>query len=293
MDKARYGPFPFVPPRERPRLAWPGGARLALWVIPNIEYFVFDYGMPGDENQRPNPNPPNPDVRRWSQREYGNRAGVWRLMEVLARHGIRGTVALNALVCDTHPQVVRACLELGWEFMGHGRSNSRRLTEVADAGAEIRDVYARIEAFTGKRPVGWLGAGLEETWDTLDHLIAAGALYVADWICDDQPFVMTVNGKRIVSLPYSFECNDINFVYRKFEPAVFERNLRDQFDTLYREGAATGKVMAICLHPWVIGIPHRIGYLDRALDYICAHEGVWLATGEEIVRHYLASGAAA
>ena len=164
---------------------------------------------------------------------------------------------------------------------------------LADARAEIFTTYERIEAFTGTRPVGWLGAGIEETWNSLDYLIDAGAPYGADWICDDQPYLMDVGGRRIVSTPYSFETNDINFIYRKFEPAVFERMIRDQFDTLYREGAETGRVMAICLHPWVVGMPHRIGYLDSALEYICRHEGVWKATDAEIARHYLDSGAAA
>jgi allantoinase len=290
MKKASYGPFPYVPITQRPKLTWPNGARVALWVIPNIEYFILDHGMPGDENQRPDPNAKNPDVRRWSQREYGNRVGVWRIMDVLSKYDIRATVALNSLVCETHPQVVEAAMALNWEFMGHCQTNTRRLTEVPDDRKEIRTTLDGIEKFTGKRPVGWLGAGLEETWDSLDYLIEAGVQYVADWVADDQPFLMNVDGKRIVSIPYSYDTNDIPiFVYKKYTADECEKLLKRQFDTLYREGAESGRVMAICLHPWVIGMPHRISALDAALDYICGHDGVWKATGSEIVQHYLST----
>lgn len=293
MQKTLYGPFPYVPITQRPKLEWPNGARVALWVIPNIEYFLFNHGMPGDENQRPNPNAPNPDVRRWSQREYGNRVGVWRIMEVLARYNVPATVALNSLICETHPQIMQAAMKLDWEFMGHGQTNTKRTTEVPDAHAEIKATLDGIEKFTGKRPVGWLGPGLEETWNTLDYLVEEGVQYVADWVVDDQPFVMNLDGgKQIVSIPYSYDTNDSAiFVYKKHTAEECEQLFKRQFDTLYREGADSGRVMAICLHPWLIGMPHRIGALDATLDYICSHEGVWKATGSQIVQHFLSSEA--
>jgi peptidoglycan/xylan/chitin deacetylase (PgdA/CDA1 family) len=155
MEKTQFGPFPFTALPKRPHLQWPAGAQLALWVIPNIEVFMLDYPMPGENNERPDPSKfANPHVRRWSQREYGNRAGVWRLMELLKKHDIRGTVALNSLVCDHRPEIVHAAMELGWEFMGHNQTNSRRSTELPDERDEIRRTLDRIERFTGKRPRG-------------------------------------------------------------------------------------------------------------------------------------------
>ncbi len=290
MKKDVYGPFPYTPITQRPKLTWPGGARVALWVIPNIEFFALDQGVPGDENERPEPHPEHPDVRRWSQRDYGNRVGIWRIMEVLAKHGIRATAALNSQICDVHPQIVEAGVDLGWEFMGHCQTNSRRLTEVtaADERQVIGDTLARIERASGTRPVGWLGAGLQETWTSLDHLIEEGCRYVADWINDDQPYPMDVGGRRIVSIPYTFETNDTpTFLFYKYSADEFERMICRQFDTLYREGAESGRVMAICLHPYIIGVPHRIAALDAALAYIGSHDGVWKATGSEIVDHYL------
>jgi allantoinase len=292
MKPAPYGPFPYSPINRRPRLSLPGGARLALWVVNNIEFFPLDRAMPGDANERPKGNEGTPMVRHWAQRDYGNRVGVFRLMEVLSRRGIRSTVALNADVCDHHPEIVEDCLRLGWEFMGHNRTNVERLNEVpADREREvIRHSLDRIARATGKRPVGWLGSGLQETWNTLEHLAAEGCLYVADWVNDDQPYLMDAGGRKLVSVPYSYEINDTAAIVRsKYTPPEFERMIRDQFDVLWREGAASARVMAICLHPYISGQPHRVAALERALDHIIAHEGVWKATGEEIARHFLAA----
>jgi len=294
MKPTRYGPFKFVPINRRPRLTWPGGARVALWVITNIEFFALDRPMPGDSNERPKGTEGTPMVRHWAQRDYGNRVGVYRIMDVLKRHGIRSTVALNSDVCDVHPEIVEDCVQLGWEFMGHCRTNTERVNEVPPDQERdlIRSSLDRIAKATGRRPVGWLGAGLQETWNTLDYLVAEGCIYVADWVNDDQPYLMNVDGKTLVSVPYSYELNDVAAIVRsKYTPGEFERMIRDQFDVLYAEGATSGRVMAICLHPFIMGHPHRIGALDRALSYIDGFDGVWKTTGEEIARYYLNCGA--
>jgi peptidoglycan/xylan/chitin deacetylase (PgdA/CDA1 family) len=150
---------------------------------------------------------------------------------------------------------------------------------------------AKIEQITGSKPRGWLGSGLQETWNTLDYLAASGIDYVCDWVNDDQPYLMDVGAGRMVSLPYSTEINDLPAFHRFFRSVEdFEAMIRRQFDTLYREGAESGRVMAIALHPFVIGMPHRIWALESGLDYIAGHDDVWFATGREIVDHYLASG---
>lgn len=295
MEMTPMGPFPFTALPKRPRLEWPGQAQLAFWAVPNVEVFMFNWPMPGEQNQRPDPTRfAHPHVRQWCQREYGNRAGIWRLMEVMAKHGVRGTVALNSSVCDYRPEIVRTAMELGWEFMGHGQTNSRRVPEVASASDEIRSTLDRIEAFTGKRPRGWLGPGLDETWDTLEILADEGVQYVCDWVCDDMPFKIELpTGKAIYSLPYNFECNDVPaFLYRNYTTAEFEAVIRAQFDTLYREGATAARVMGLALHPWQMGLPHRISFLDSAFDYLFEHPNVWKATGSEILDAYMTSGAA-
>lgn len=290
MQPSRYGPFPFEPLPQRQKLRWPNGARIALWVVPNIEIFHLDVPMPGDSQERPRGGEPTPMVRQWAQRDYGNRVGVWRMMDVMAKHGVRGTVSLNSDVCIHMPAIVDACLALGWELMGHGRTNTHRMNEIPpeSEGQLIKEVFDTIEAKSGKRPVGWLGPGLQETWKTLDYLVTNGCRYVGDWVNDDRPYVMEVSGRRLVSIPYSFELNDSPAIWRNKQPMPeFERMVRDAFDVLYEESAMDLRVIAICLHPFIIGQAHRIKSLDRVLGHILEHEGVWAATGEEICSAYL------
>lgn len=290
MTPRRYGPFRYVPIHRRPPLKWPGDARVALWVNPNIEFFSLDDVMPGNVNERvAREHAKVPNVRNWSLRDYGNRVGVWRLMEVLSRHGIRASAALNSEVCDYHPEIIEEAVRLGWELMGHGQTNAIRINEMDSAREReaISTAIDRIEIASGTRPVGWLGPGLAETWNTLEHLSAVGIRYVCDWVNDDQPYTMEVGTPPMISLPYSLQANDVPAYFdMKASVPEFERILKAQFDTLYREGDISGRVMAIAVHPFVTGQPHRIGALDAALEYICGHKDVWCATAREIVAHY-------
>jgi peptidoglycan/xylan/chitin deacetylase (PgdA/CDA1 family) len=286
MKPQPYGPFPYSPIISRPRLEWPNGAYVALWIIPNVEYFSLE--------ERPGGYGPGkiPDVVMWSERDYGNRVGVFRIMETLDRYGIRGTVALNSNLCAEHPVIMAEGEKRKWEWMGHNESNTRRLNE-AGPGEEvqiIRNTLSTIARHTGRRPVGWLSSGLQETWDTLDHLAAEGVEYVGDWCNDDQPYTMTLDaGRSIVAMPYTQQLNDKSSIEKRYNTAdEFRQMICDQFDVLYREGAKSGRVMAIALHPYLIGVPHRIGALDAALKYITKHKRVWKATGSEIARHYVA-----
>jgi allantoinase len=293
MEPRDYGPFPYVPINNRPVLKWPNGARLAVWIIPNIEFFPLTVGIPGTPYDTRVP--PAPSVRAWAQRDYGNRVGIWRIMEVLEKHKVRASPTMNSDICDHHPQIVRACVELGWEILGHNETNSRWLNqmEADEEKPSIARTLSKIAALSGRKPTGWLGAGLAETWNTLDYLADEGVQYVADWVSDDQPFFITLDdGRKLVSIPYSYEINDSPFFQtRNGHIEQFVTAIKRQFDTLYAEGAHSGRVMAICLHPYIIGVPHRIAGLDEALGYIAAHDGVWFATGEEIVRAWLESGA--
>jgi allantoinase len=292
MEPRDYGPFPYVPINDRPKLKWPNGARLAVWSIPHIEFFPLTRGIapsPYDSHATV------PSVRAWAQRDYGNRVGIWRIMDVMSKRSIRASPTLNSDICDHHPQIVKAAVELGWEILGHNETNSVWLNQMEpeEERPSIARTLSKIAALSGRKPVGWLGAGLAETWNTLDYLADEGCLYIADWVCDDQPFFMDIGGgKRLVSIPYSYEINDSPFLYtRNGTIEQFTAAIKRQFDTLYAEGAHSGRVMAICLHPYLIGVPHRIAGLDEALGYIAAHDGVWFATGEEIVRAWLDSGA--
>ena len=279
MKPRKTGPYPYSPIIRRPNVRWPNGARVALWVIPNIEYFALDERILATSV---------PDVPGFAVRDYGNRIGVFRIMETLDRHGIRGTVALNADLIQHHPEIIEEGNRRGWEWMGHNESNTRYLTDMKpdEAAAAIRRTVATIAKGTGKAPKGWLSSGLRETWDTLDSLVDNGIEYCANWVNDDQPVAMTLDdGRRIHAIPYSTELNDKPaFEQRNVTPGEFEAMIRRQFDVLWREGDERARVMAICLHPYIIGMPHRIAALDNALAHCCRHEGVWRTTGTEIIQ---------
>jgi allantoinase len=287
MKPSSYGPFPYSPIIERPRLEWPNGAHVALWIIPNLEYFSLQE-RPGGYG----PDSKIPDVVMWSERDYGNRVGVFRLMDTMERYGMRGTVALNSSLCAEHPQIIAEGNKRKWEWMGHNESNTRRLNE-APPGEEkniIRRTLDTIGKASGRRPTGWLSSGLQQTWDTLDLLAAEGVVYQCDWCNDDQPYVMSLEGGRsIIAMPYSQQLNDKSSIERRYVSGDgFCQMICDSFDVLYKEGAKSGRVMAIALHPYLIGVPHRIAALDKALKYISKHKKVWKATGSEIAQHYLA-----
>lgn len=265
--------FPYEAIVDRPAFTWPNGARIAVWVIPNIEHFHLELFQP------------SPDVRNYSRRDYGNRVGIWRLMEVLEKNGVKGTVALNGEIGRYYPRIMEAACSLKWEFMGHGMTNSVMLNTLPKDEEESVIVQTKrvIEEY-GEQMRGWLGPGLIETWDTLDLLRKHDVEYVCDWVNDDLPYRMN-NG--LFSIPYSIELNDMPLFNN---PSIsiddFYRRICDTFDVLYEEGETCGRVMGIALHPFLIGVPHRIKYLDRALKYIASHDKVWFATGHEIIQAY-------
>jgi allantoinase len=287
MEPRRYGPFPYSPIIDRPPLRWPNGARLAVWVIPNVEFYplniAYHLNLPGSK-------PMEPNILEWSRRDYGNRVGVYRMMDMLGQRKIRATVALNSDICIEHPRIIEKAVELEWELMGHGDSNVNLLSALAPdrERALIAMTLSTIEKATGRRPVGWLGPGLTETWNTLELLSAEGVRYVADFVNDDQPYAMDVGQPPMVSIPYTIELNDTQAINRRNQTAeAFGDLIRSQFEVLYQEGQHSGRVMAIALHPWISGVPHAVNALGRTLDFLAGHQGVWFATGTEIVKAFL------
>ena len=274
-----HGRFSYSAVVDRPPLRWPNGARLALWIVPNIEYLRF-----GELLRSSAKTVIAPDVNTYANFDYGNRVAIWRIMALLDRFNIRATVALNGDVCDVYPAIIREGCRRNWEWMGHGLSIGQSLNGLDEATERsvIAQTLGKIEAATGTRPRGWLGPALAENARTPDLLKEAGLDYVADWVNDDQPYPMQTAHGELYSVPYSTEIND-TVVFPAHSPVEFLRRIKDQFDTLYAEAAETAKVMAICLHPGKIGVPHRIRYLAEALEYINGHEDIWWATGSEIL----------
>jgi peptidoglycan/xylan/chitin deacetylase (PgdA/CDA1 family) len=271
---------------DRPPLKLPDGARLAVWTIVNVEEWAIERNMPRTVLPPPFGQPLQPDLPNWAWHEYGMRVGFWRFVEVLGKFGVNATLALNGSVIESYPPVVEAARKAGWEFMGHGWSQ-RPMHHVEDQKKAIADTIAAIRAFTGKRPRGWESPGLTETYETIDYLKEAGIEYVADWVLDDQPCTIKTAHGPMVSVPYTVEMNDIAMMALQNHPS--EEWLRrgiDQFDRLYQEGESSARVMAISVHPYITGVPHRIGYLDKLYAYIASRPGVMLWTGEQILDWY-------
>jgi peptidoglycan/xylan/chitin deacetylase (PgdA/CDA1 family) len=269
---------------DRPRLSWPNGARVAVWVIPNIEHFLFDRPSTRLTNL-----PVNPDVLNYSWRDYGVRVGIWRMMEVMERYGVKATVALNSDVCERYPRIIEEGRKLDWEWMGHGTNNSTLFANQSETEerALIKKVVGTISKSVGKPPRGWLSPALSETMRTLDILAENGVDYVGNWVNDDQPYPLRVKKGSMIAMPYSVEINDIPaFLDLHQSPEVFGQMICDQFDVLYEEGATTGRVMSICLHPFLVGYPHRSKHFARALHHISSRQEVWLTTGSAIVDWY-------
>ncbi|MBT5266275.1 MAG: polysaccharide deacetylase family protein [Rhodospirillaceae bacterium] len=273
---------------ERPKITWPNGARVALWVVPNIEH--YEYQPLPSRLRDPWPRTPHPDVLGYGIRDYGNRVGMWRLFEVMDAHGIRGTVSLNISNFVHYPEIFEACEARNWAYMSHGMYNSRyhwgyEEDEERAAIAEAADLYRQL---TGKHLRGWFTPAASFTLNTPDLVAEAGITYYCDWYHDDQPFPMrTRSGAPLITIPYTMDLNDSILYRQQYEGADFDRMVRDAFDRLYIEGAEHPRVLCLAIHPFILGQPHRIGHLDRALKYIMSHEGVWAATGEEIADWYI------
>jgi peptidoglycan/xylan/chitin deacetylase (PgdA/CDA1 family) len=272
---------------DRPPLRWPGGARVALWVQMNLEHFEPD--GPGTILPPSPARPPQVDAKNAGWREYGARVGIWRLMEILDHHGVRASAPINAEVLTVYPEIVREALRRNWELMGHGLNNSRTLSDLSedDERTVIKTCVRALSAAAGRPVRGWLGPGLAETPRTLDLLAEAGIEYVSDWCNDDQPYPIEVPAGRLIGVPYSMEINDYPaFLGAGLAPEHFYQSLCDQFDVLFDEGAQHGRILGLCLHPFIAGQAFRARWIARGLEYVLARGEVWVTTAEEICDWY-------
>ena len=272
---------------ERPRFTLPGDARVALWIVPNIEHYEY---LPRESNVRdPWPRMPHPDVLGYGLRDHGNRVGLWRMLDVLDHYGIRCTTSLSMAVYERYPDILEACESRGWDTLCHGMYNTRYhwgLDEDVEREyiGECVELYRRL---TGRQLAGWFSPATSHTVRTPDLVAEAGIRYYTDWFHDDQPFPMNVRTGTLISVPYTVDLNDFALERGGMEAAEFAQMIRDYFDVVYEEGTEQPRVMAIALHPFIMGQPHRIRYLDEALSYILGHDGVWQATGAEIADWYI------
>jgi peptidoglycan/xylan/chitin deacetylase (PgdA/CDA1 family) len=290
------GHSPWSPIITRPALRWPDGARVALAVIVNLEHWDWKVppgtplavsAMGGPEGLWTGNQPAWPDIGGFGHHEYGNRVGIFRILSVLDKYGIRPTLAVDKAIADNYPTLIREGQNRGAEFIAHGLTRRRILHIGMSEDQErhfIHDSIAAVERATGTRPLGWSGPDFQETQRTVDLLAAAGLRYVCDWGNDEQPHRMTPTAGELYSLGVNAYLDD-NYIHVHGRRTIDEVNLlwRDWFDGLYADGATSGRMMVLHLHPWIMGQPWRIRHLDEVLDHICARLGVWKATGGEIV----------
>jgi peptidoglycan/xylan/chitin deacetylase (PgdA/CDA1 family) len=280
------GLYDYSPLLERPKITWPNGARVAFWVAPNIEFYELDPPINPTRKSWPRP---HPDVAGYSYRDYGNRAGFWRMMEAMEKYGVRGSVSLNVAICQHHPEIIEACVERDWEFFSHGIYNTRYTYGLSEAQERemMADVLKTVKDATGQDVAGWLAPALTNSERTMELLGESSIKYTCDLFHDDQPQPVKVKKGRLISVPYSLEMNDTVVLTMMGKSSQhYSDILRANFDQLYEEGAESGQVMCIPLHPFLIGQPHRIGNFAEVLDYITGHKDVWVTTGREIADWY-------
>lgn len=282
------------PINTRGVLRWPDQARVALCAVVTLEHMEWE---PPDGHYEASRLPgglgrlPYPDYARLTHREYGHRVGVFRILDVLEKHGIPATVAMDALTAEHYPYLVRHCLDRGCEIMAHGVSVSRMITSGMSEQEERDYIQASIEALTratGQAPLGWLGPEYGESTHTPQLLAEAGIRYVCDWANDEQPYRMNTAQGELCALPIMLELDDIQALWERRMPIDrYSDLLAESFDVLYHDGAQTGRLLGLNLHPWLIGQPFRIGFLDAALATIVQRQGVWAAHGSAIVDWFL------
>ena len=290
--------YDYVPMPARLPLKWPNGARVALILTINLEYWdlLKDSSAPyyaGGPPVIPDPVPGNiPDFPNFSWREYGQRVGVWRMIDTFDEVGVPAGCTMNAKMGLERRSVIDAAKERGWELVAHNYEQGDLLTNYhfdkaaeADLIDKALDVYEQV---VGKPARGWLSSSLRSTTQTADILAERGLIFFCDLMNDEQPYLIRTPGGPIVSTPYSVEINDFTFFHRRGMSTTDALDvLKEQFDQLYREGALSGRLMNVGLHPHVAGHPYRIRALREFLEYAKSHDDVWWATREDIASWYL------
>ncbi|MEO9650478.1 MAG: polysaccharide deacetylase family protein [Roseobacter sp.] len=287
MQITSHNRYTYQSIQDRPDFSWPNNARLAVYLGMNLECFSFAEGL-GAEIA---PGGPQPDVLNYTWRDYGNRVGAPRMRELFDRLGVPCTALINSDLYVQAPGLGESFAVRGDEIAGHGRTNAERQGDLSQEEERrlILDATKVLSEQHGKAPKGWLGPWISQSVHTPDLLHEAGYEYLLDWCHDDQPTWMQTRSGRILSVPYPQELNDIpQIVARKREGSEFADMIIDAFDVMLAESTRRPLVLGIALHGYLMGHPHRIGHLERALQHIQTVGGdkVWWTTAGGINDHY-------
>jgi peptidoglycan/xylan/chitin deacetylase (PgdA/CDA1 family) len=284
-DLYRHAPRPARPPWRLP-----GGARVALCVFLYFECFEIDApaGAYRDPRFHGNLGDLYPNSRAHTLFEYGNRVGIFRVLQALDRYGLTATVAANADACERYPFLVEEFRRRGYELAAHGSSATRMITSrmsEAEERAAIAQSIETVARTTGQRPRGWVSQDYGESTRTPQYLAEAGLSYLADWGNDDQPYLMETR-PSLVSIPNQADWDDVQLCWlRQITLAAYRDTICEAFDVLSEDAARSAVFFGLHLHPWFIGWPHRIGYLEAALERIMQRPGLWCTTAGSVADH--------
>jgi len=282
--------FDYLPVVDRPKLTLPGGKRVIVWPVVNVEEWDVTRPMPRTASGPPGGQFFLPDVPNWGWHEYGMRVGIWRIMEALAEHDMQPTVCLNAKVIETRPRLAEAMRDAGWEFMAHCYEQMH-IAKVPDQRDMMRQTIDVMQKFTGRFPAGWLGPGRGQTFATADYIAELGFKWFADYVMDDLPFWVRTNKEPILSVPYTVELNDIPImVGAQHESHVMLDRVERAFTVLHREAVRTDsvRILGFGVHPYISGAAHRIDYFSDILSLLKNHADVTIMNSEEIYEWYRA-----
>jgi allantoinase len=278
--------IPYLFSNDGPALAPAGDKSILVHLVVNVEHWQFEASMPRTIITPPHGKETVPDVPNFSWADYGMRAGLPRIIEAISARGLPASTSFNAGVIQAYPRAAEAMRSAGWEFIGHG-VHQKALNHADGEEQLIATAMKMIEDFTGSRPRGWLSPGLRESFDTPELLKRQGVEYVCDWVVDDVPRWMSTREGPLLSLPYNLEVNDsiIYAVEKHSSPEMYLR-LENTLRLFERESRAHPRVLAIGLHPHLIGVPHRFEYLERMLDLLMQSPQVGFMTGSQIADWY-------
>ncbi len=274
--------------QKRDPVEWPGGAKIALWISTSLEFFPLDqpakpFKVPGGMVT------PYPDLRHFTSRDYGNRVGVERLWRVFDKHGLKTSFAVNSKVAERYPHIVDRINDRGDEIIAHGVDMGKvhwgGIEEEAEA-ALVKESVSVLREMSGQPVTGWWSPGKSESWKTLKHLVDNGIEYCCDWVNDDMPYTLNDGtGRQLTAMPHSGEIWDRTIIAtNKHTEDEWVEQIQDQFQVLYDEtDRYGGRILSIVLTPYLAGMHYRIKYLNEMFDWLLGHDGVWNATGAEIL----------
>lgn len=276
--------YAYAPLRERAPLAWPGGKRVATWIVVSLEWFPI---LPSDTPFRApgHMQTAYPDYRHYTAREYGTRVGLYRLLDAFAKVGARVSVAANGAIAERYPSIIRDIVDAGHEIVAHSTDMNGTIASgmaEADERALIAASLNELERVSGTRPRGWHGIARSQSWNSVRLLAEAGVGYCCDWVNDEMPWAFS-NG--LVNIPLNHELSDrqiLNAQQQSIDSYV--EQILDAYDWLRAEAEREGggRMLPLHLTPYIMGLPYRIDAFERLLAALAARLDNWFARGGDI-----------